>query len=158
MRTWLRRIRGAIGTGFTWGAVWSVIGGMPRWVLGINTDVPIPVVLGVSGFLAGVLFSTSLTLIERRRSFEQMSLPRFAVWGAISGLLLAGGFARAASLGWGDVRLIAPTFALATMVCASGSLALARRAVQRELPDAQGNAGAAGLTGQEKRSLRRGAD
>ena len=156
MRKWLRRIRGAIGMGFTWGAACSVVGGAPRWLFGINTDVPIPLVFGVFGFFAGVTFSALLALTEGRRSFDQMSLPRFAGWGAIGGLLLSALFAKAASLGWGDVLVVAPTFALASAVCASGSLALARRAVRRELPDSRGDMAEAELTDHETRKLRGG--
>jgi len=134
MRKWLRRVRGAIGMGFTWAAALSAVGSVPRWVFGINTDVPIPLVFGVFGFLAGVIFSAILVLTEGRRTFDQMSLPRFAAWGAAGGLLLAAIFARVASFGLGDALAIAPTFALACAACASGSLIVARRAVRRELP------------------------
>ena len=139
MRNWLRRIRGAIGMGVTWGAAWSVAGLVPRWLFGFDPDVPFPLVFGVLGFVAGVAFAALLLLIERRRSFDQMSLPRFAAWGAIGGLLLSALFTRAASLGVGDVLAIVPTFALASALCASGSLALARRAASRELPASTGN-------------------
>jgi hypothetical protein len=108
---------------------------VPRWVFGINADVPFPLVFGVLGFIAGVTFSGLVVLTERRRRLDQISLPRFAGWGAAGGLLLAALFARAASLGWGDMLAIVPTFALASAGCASGSLALARRAQRRELPD-----------------------
>ena len=138
MRKLLQRIRGAIGMGVTWAAACFVVGTVPRWVFGVNTDVPIPLVLGVFGFLAGVTFSVVLVLTEGRRSFEEMSLPRFAGWGAAGGLLLSGLWASAASLGWGDVLAVAPTFAFASAVCASGSLALARRAGRRELPPVSG--------------------
>jgi hypothetical protein len=153
MRTLLRRIRGAIGMGVTWAAACFVVGVVPRWVFGINTDVPIPLVFGVFGFLAGVTFSGLLALTEGRRGFDQMSLPRFAGWGAMGGLLLSALFAKAASLGWGDVLAIAPMFALASAVCASGSLAVARRAVRRELPDIRRDTAEAELTEQEKRKL-----
>lgn len=103
---------------------------VPRWVLGFNPDAPFPIVFGVLGFFAGVTFAGLLALIERRSRFEQMSLPRFAVWGALGGVLLAAAFARAASLGWGDILMVAPTFAGACAVCASGSLAIARRVVR----------------------------
>jgi len=132
MRKWLRRIRGAIGMGFIWGAAWSAVGLIPRWLLGFNPDAPFPIIFGVLGFIAGVTFSGLLALTEGRRSFDQMSLPRFAGWGAVGGLLLSAVFAKAASLGWGDVLAVAPTFALASAVCASGSLALAKRAVRRD--------------------------
>ena len=78
MRPWLRRIRGAVGVGFTWGVAWSAVGMIPRWVLGFNPDAPFPLIFGVLGFFAGVTFSGLLVLTEGRRRFDQMSLPRFA--------------------------------------------------------------------------------
>src|SRR3954453_9088876 len=140
MRKGLRRIRGAIGMGFTWVAAWFAAGSVPRWVLGINTDAPLPLVFGVFGFFAGVIFAALLASTAAGRRFEEMSLPRFAGWGAVGGLLLSALFAMAASLGWGEVLAVAPTFALAGALSASGSLAVARRAVRRELPNSRGDA------------------
>jgi len=153
MRKWLRRIRGAIGMGVTWGAAWAGAGMVLAVVTGFKADAPFPLVFGVLGFFAGVTFSAFLALTEGRRRFDQMSLPRFAAWGAIGGLVFSALFAKAASLGWGDVLAIAPTFALASAVCASGSLAVARRAVSRELPDIRRNTAEAELTDDEKRKL-----
>jgi hypothetical protein len=153
MGKWLRRIRGAIGMGFTWGAAWSGAGFMLAVVTGFKADAPFPLVFGVLGFMAGVTFSAFLALTAGRRRFDQMSLPRFAAWGATGGLLLSAVFAKAASLGWGDVLAIAPTFALASAICASGSLAVARRATSRELPGISGSNAEAELTDQEKRRL-----
>ena len=153
MGKWLRRIRGAIGMGLTWAAAWSLAGSVPRWVFGFNTDVPFPLVFGVLGFLAGVIFFALLVLTEGRRRLDQMSLPRFAGWGAISGFLLSAVFTRIASLGAGDVLAIAPTFAVACAACASGSLALARRAERRELLEGREDIAEARLTGREKRKL-----
>ena len=154
MRKWLRRVRGAIGMGLAWAAAWSAVGMVPRWVFGFNTDVPFPLVFGVLGLLAGITFFGILALTEGRRGFDQMTLPRFAGWGAMSGLLLSAFFAKAASLGWGDVLAIAPTFAVACAACASGSLALARRAETRELLDIRGDTAEAELAGHENRKLR----
>lgn len=137
MRMLLRRIRGAIGTGVTWAVAWSAAGLVPRWVFGVVTDAPFPIIFGVLGFMAGVIFSVVLMLTEGRRKFDQMSLPRFAGWGAAGGFLLSIIFGRLASLGWGDWLAIAPTFAVASAICASGSLALARRAMRRELLDSR---------------------
>ena len=153
MRKWLRRVRGTIGTGLTWAAAWSAAGLVPRWVFGFNADAPFPIIFGVLGFIAGITFSALLVLAERRRRFDQMSLPRFAGWGATGGLLLSALFAKAASLGWGDVLAIAPTFALASAVCASGSLALARRATRREMRDTREVTAEGELTDHEKRRL-----
>ena len=153
MGKWMRRIRGAIGMGFTWAAAWAVAGMVPRWLFGFNTDVPFPLVFGVLGFIAGVIFSGLLMLTEGRRGFDQMTLPRFAAWGAVGGVLLSAIFTRAASLGWADALAIAPTFAIASAICASGSLALARRGGMRELPDIRGDTAEAELTHREKRRL-----
>ena len=151
MGKWMRRIRGAIGIGFLWAVAWSAVGSVPRWVFGFNTDAPFPLIFGVLGFTAGVIFSGILMLTEGRRGFDQMKLSRFAVWGAAGGVLLAGIFTRAASLSGADALVIAPTFAAACAICASGSLALARRAGMRELPD--GRADTAKLADQERRKL-----
>lgn len=153
MRKWLRRVRGAIGMGITWGVVWSAVGTVPRWVLGFNPDAPFPIIFGVLGFVAGVTFSGLLALTEGRRRFDEMSLPRFAGWGAVGGLLLSAFFAKVASLGLGDVLMIAPAFAVACAACASGSLALARRAVSRELPGTRVDSAAAELTDKAKRNV-----
>ena len=132
MRTWVGRIRGAIAIGVTWAAAWSAVGMVPRWILGWNADAPFPLIFGLLGFVAGVTFSGLLVLIEGRRRFDQMSLPRFAGWSAVGVLLLSAIKANASSLGWGDVLAIAPTFGVACATCASGSLVVARRAVGRE--------------------------
>src|SRR4051794_13770955 len=139
--------------GLLWGAAWGAAGMVPRWLFGFNTDVPFPIVFGALGFLAGVTFFGILVLTEGRRTFDQMSLPRFAGWGAVGGFLLSGLFTRVASLGWGDVLAIAPTFTLASALCASASLTLARRAEKRELSDVHGERGNAKLTDDQKRRL-----
>jgi len=158
MRTWLRRIRGAIGMGFAWAAAWAAVGFVPRWVFGINADLPFGLLFGGLGFIAGVTFSVLLVLTEGRRRFDQMSLRRFAAWGATGGLLLAALFVRGANLGWGEVLGIATTFAVASAVCASGSLALARRGLRRELPDRSGHARETELTDHEKGHILGGGD
>ena len=153
MRKWMRRMCGALGMGFTWAAAWFAVGLVPRWLFGFNTDAPFPIIFGVLGFIAGVIFSGLLMLTEGRRGFDELSLPRFAAWGAVGGFLLSAIFTRAASLGFGDALAIVPTFAVASAICASGSLALARRAGMRELPDSRGDSTKTELTDREKRKL-----
>jgi hypothetical protein len=135
---WLRRIRGAIGMGFTWAAAWSALGFVPRWIFGIDSDLPFPFLFGGLGLIAGVTFSWLLVLAEGRRRFDQLSLPRFAGLGALGGLLISAPFVRGASLAWSEILAVSITFALASAGSAAGSLALARRAVGRELPDGVG--------------------
>ena len=133
MRKWMRNLRGAIGMGVTWAAALFVVGFVPRWVFGFSSDLPFPILFGGLGFIAGLIFSGLLLLTEGRRRFEEMSLPRFAAWGATGGLLLSALFVRGAALGWGEVLAISMTFAAASASCAAGSLAVARRAVRRQL-------------------------
>jgi hypothetical protein len=111
-------------------------------------DVPFPLFFALLGFLAGVTFSGVLGIVEGRRRFDQMSLPRFAGWGAVGGLLLSGIFAWAAGLG-GEFLVLGPVFALAGAGSAAGTLALARKAEQRELLDAGVDTAEVGLTEDE---------
>ena len=131
MKKWLRRIRGAVGMGLTWGVAWFGAGVALLLVVGVGAaDVPFPLGFGLLGFLAGVTFSGVLGIVEGRRRFDQMSLPRFAVWGGVGGLLLSGTFVLATGLGW-EVLVLGPVFALSGAGCAAGSLALARTAEDR---------------------------
>jgi peptidoglycan/LPS O-acetylase OafA/YrhL len=116
--------------GLTWAAAWFILGLVPRWLFGFDTDAPLPLAFGVLGFIAGLTFSGLLVLTERRRRFDEMSLWRFAAWGALGGFLLSVVFAVAAFAGRNAVLVIAPTFAIACAICAAGSLALARRPVK----------------------------
>ena len=142
MKKWLRRIRGAIGMGLTWAFAWSVAGMLTALgfvlVTGSRPDAPFPLMFGAAGFVAGVIFSGVLALVEGRRRFDQMSLPRFAAWGATGGFLLSAAFVLAVSLAgdpaflW-NLLVVGPVFAVAGAGSAAGSLALARRAQDREL-------------------------
>lgn len=127
MEKWMRQIRGAIGIGLTWGLAWFGAGLVLLLIVGLEAaDVPFPLFFGLLGFLAGVTFAGILRIAEGRRRFDQMSLPRFALWGGVGGLLLAGGMS--AAVGAGALTVLGPIFAVAGAVCAAGSLALARLA------------------------------
>ena len=142
MKPWWIRIRGAIGMGLTWAVAWSGAGAivMLGFLLrtGSRPDAPFPLMFGFFGFVAGVIFSSVLGLIEGRRRFDQMSLPRFAAWGAAGGFLLSATFVLAVSLSgnpgflW-NLVIVGPVFAVAAAGSAAGSLALARRAQDRKL-------------------------
>jgi hypothetical protein len=154
MRKWLRRIRGAIGMGLTWALAWFAAGMVLLLIVGVGAaDVPFPLGFALLGFLAGITFSGVLGIVEGRRRFDQMSLLRFAVWGGIGGLLFSGIFVSIAALGWGNVLVLGPVFAVAGAGCAAGSLALARLAEDRELLDASAEVDQVGLTEDEVREL-----
>jgi hypothetical protein len=138
-KTWLRRIRGSIGMGLTWGLAWFGAGVALLLVVGLDAaDVPFPLGFGLLGFFAGAIFSGVLSIVEGRHSFDQLSLPRLAGWGAVGGLLLSVIFVLAVAT-FGNDRLdltvLGPVFAAAGAASAAGSLALARRADRRELHD-----------------------
>lgn len=136
MKKLLRRIRGAVGMGLTWALAWFAAGIALLVVVGPDAaDVPFPIGFAMFGFLAGATFSTLLGLVEGRRRFEQLSIPRFALWGAVGGLLLSGAFILAAGLGGDLILVLGPVFALSSAASAAGSLALARRVDDRELLD-----------------------
>ena len=45
-------------------------------------------VMAVPGFIGGVIFSALLLTVERRSTFDQVPLARYALWGAVTGVLL----------------------------------------------------------------------
>lgn len=151
MKKWLRRLRGAVGMGLTWGAGGFFAGGLieliwnlwPGFPLGPLVDIW-PAALAIPGFLGGTAFSVVLGIAGRRRSFDELSLPRFAAWGAVGGLLASLAPAALVALGlaspavpvWQITAALAGPFALGSAIAASGSLALARLAEERQLLDA----------------------
>ena len=166
MKKWLRRIRGAVGMGLTWAVGWGLAGlligvssvllpGLPWEVFFEFFDAPLPA-LALPGFVGGAVFSTVLGIAGRRRRFDELSLPRFAAWGAVGGLLLglfpaalvAVGLASAT--GKMDLRLftavIVGPLALLSAASASASLALAKMAEERELLDASADVAEVGFT------------
>ena len=159
MKKWLRRIRAAIGIGLTWAIAWFGAGMVLLLVVGVGAaDVPFPLLFGLLGFIAGVAFSGVLAIVEGRRRFDQMSLPRFAGWGAVAGLLLSVMFVFTVALA-GDTTLLnnlvflGPLFAVAGAASAASSLALARMAEGRELLDASADMAEAERTEDEARKM-----
>ena len=159
MKKWLRRTRGAVGMGLIWAAAWFGAGmilllGLLLVTGSTGADVPYPLGFGMFGFVAGVTFSGVLGIVEGRRSFDQMSLPRFAGWGAVGGLLLSAIFVLAVALVEditfvNNLVVLGPIFAAAGAGCATGALALARRAEDRELLEAGEDVAEVGLSEDE---------
>jgi hypothetical protein len=139
--------------GLTWAAGWAIAGvligvssillpGLPWDSFFEVFDAPLPA-LAIPGFFAGVFFSIVLGIAGRRRKFSELSLPRFAAWGAVGGLLLTlfpfalVGVGLASTEGsrlgaWQILAVISGPFILLSAVSAAGSLMLARRAENRE--------------------------
>jgi hypothetical protein len=166
MKKWWRRICGAIGMALTWAAAWGGAGTIMMLgflvVTGSRPDAPFPLMFGVFGFVAGVIFSGVLGLAEGRRRFDQMSLPRFAAWGAAGGFLLSATFVLAVSLAgdpaflW-NLVIVGPVFVVAAASSAAGSLALARRAHDRASLETTEDVTAVGRSeGEVRKVLRNG--
>ena len=139
MKKWLRRVRGAVLMGLTWAAVWAPV----AVLIGVTVDPDgsmdeMWVAIGAyAGFLGGVVFATVLGIVAGRRRFGELSLPRFAAWGAVAGLLagalpFAIGDSTAERPLWLLAAIVMGSVSLLSALSAAGSLALARKAQGRE--------------------------
>jgi len=156
MKRWLRRIRGAVLMGLTWALVWAPVGVLIGMVVDPDgsMDEPWVAVGAYPGFLGGVVFSAVLGIAARRRRLDELSLPRVAAWGAVAGLLVGAlpfaiGEPTTALPLWLLGGIVMGTTTLLSAVSAAGSLALARRADRRELPDAGEDVAEVALAGGE---------
>ena len=87
MKKFLRRLRGTVGTALTWAGTWCgagiVIGTTGLFGnLALADYALFGGVFAVLGFAYGAVFALVLSLIEGRRSIDELTLPRVAVWGA----------------------------------------------------------------------------
>jgi len=120
-----------------------------------------PAVLAYPAFFGGLAFSFVLGIAGRHRRFDDLSLARFAAWGAAGGLLasllpalmvLAGLVSPNVEL-WRITAGLAVPLGLGGAVAASGTLALARLSEDRELLDEADDVSDVGLTEEETREL-----
>jgi hypothetical protein len=139
MKKWLRRIRGALGTAVTWALAWSGVGIAVGLLNVVLAGAPLGAVMATfavawakMGFIGGAIFSVVVGVAERRRAFHEMSVPRFAAWGALGALVF--GLPIAAALGFTAEMVVGfSTVVLLGAGSAAGSLAIARRSDDREL-------------------------
>lgn len=126
MRRWFQAFRAAAIVGSIWALAWFGAGMFLLLIVGPDAaDVPFPLAFGFLGFLSGMIFSAILGLTERRRSFGELSLARFASWGALGGAMLALAFTVLAGASLPVTMLV---FILAGGGSAGSTLLLARRA------------------------------
>ena len=156
MKRWLRRIRGAVLMGLTWAVVWAPVGVLIGMVVDPDGSMDeMWVAVGAyPGFLGGVVFSTVLGIAASRRRLDELSLPRVAAWGAVAGLLVGAipfvlGTPTSTIPVWLLGGVVVGSTTLLSAVSAAGSLALARRADRRELPDAGEDVAEVALAGSE---------
>lgn len=174
MKKWLKRVRGAIGMGLTWAVGWALAGlligvssillpGLPWDSFFEVFDAPLPA-LAIPGFVGGALFSIVLGIAGRHRSLHELSLLRFAAWGAVGGLLLilfpfalvAVGLASTEGGkfdAWHVLAVISGPFIVLSAVSAAGSLMLARMGEDRESIEGSNDVAEAGLAEGEAPAL-----
>lgn len=143
---WLRRIRGAVGMGLVWGAVWAAVGALKAVLVDPNGSMDAlwvgPPVGVFPGFVGGLIFSVVLAIAAAPRKLHELSVSRVGVWGAMVGFLL--GFLPLAINEppnefpvWLVAAVVIGSLSLMGAISAAGSLALARRAKRREVFEAQ---------------------
>lgn len=129
MPGWMKKVRGAIGMGVVWAVAWAVIGGgLMEGIFdrdGRMVDMW-PQLLGIVGFLGGVMFSGILGFAAGRRRFDELSVPQFTAYGALGGAVL-GGFGLFA----GGPAVFVAVATLGCAAAAAGTLVVARKAEGR---------------------------
>ncbi len=133
MPHWLKRIRSALIMGLIWGAFWAIVGGFimegiidPR---GEIVDMW-PQVLGIVGFMGGVIFSGAISLLAGRRGLNEFSFREFAGLGAVTGVLQ--GVVAMLMVG-APLLFLAVTTGVSALV-AAGTLGVVRAAGRKPLP------------------------
>ena len=133
MRTWVKRLRGVIGTATIWGLAWFGVSlafwstklfGLSALELGLAVGSAAGV--GLAGAITGACFAVVVGIAERRRSFAELTMPRMAVWGAIAGTPLA--LAVVAEVSFAEWAICAAALGLLGACSSAASLTLARSA------------------------------
>lgn len=136
MSRWKSILRGILGMGLTFGAVAAALFSVLAVVLGVfypgvESEPGFVVFAGAAwGFAIGVAFSSALAIAGRRLSFDQLSLPRVAAFGAVGGLVLGGLLVAVTWREWAGLDVLGPPVVLSMLGAGSAtvSLLLARRA------------------------------
>jgi hypothetical protein len=139
MKTWLRKLRGVVSIGAIWGLAWSVVGFAIGAIVSMNwpeemvSVVTVTLRYGVWGFVFGSGFAVVLTTMDGRKTFEELTPKRVALWGVLTGVLVTTAIGLV-SIGLGDAIPL-PTFVVQTCMSgaltaglAAGTVSLARRA------------------------------
>jgi hypothetical protein len=136
MRNPGRRIGRAIGMGLTWGS-WLGAGALTSALVervpGIDYDLPFGLLFAPCGFIAGIMCSEMLGVIEDRRGFHRVSRSLVAGCGAAGGLLTAVVIATLRGE-MSEFLVFGPILALAGAVLAAGSLAVVLCSERAPLP------------------------
>ena len=151
MKRWVRRLRGILGIGVLWSFTGGILGVLAGGAGSLLVGLPlIPAILtfGASGCGAGLVlgatFAGVLTLAEGRKSLDELSTIRAALWGGLAGAVLISGWMAlalaltpptamitiglsGAELG-GIIAMAAVGYGTLSAVMAAGTVAIAKRA------------------------------
>lgn len=153
MKTWLRKLRGVVSIGALWGLASSVLG----FVMGAIESILWPETMsvavvefmiilaiqyGIIGFVVGSGFAGVLTVVDGRKTIEELTPKRAALWGALTGvgLLAAVELLRLGLGGSIEVRQFVVCACVYPAVIAgfgAGTVSLARRAPAELEPGAE---------------------
>jgi len=166
MRKMLRRLRGAVGMGLTWAVAWFGVGlvvglvglqvGAAAFGSGLAWLAYNSLVSAGAGFIGGTVFSAVLRVAEGRRRFDEMSMLRFAIWGGLGGLVVAGLQVGLFMLVMGGTPSFLYYFGIQGLMgagSATGTLVLARKADDPAGLRDGSDVDDVGLTAEEKRQL-----
>lgn len=144
MKKWFSGIRGTILMILLWIVGWGLgFGGLIEAFVDPDGDI-LDIwftAMAIPGFIGGVVFSALLRIAEGGRSFDEVSLVRFAIWGAVTGFMI-GGIAMAKgielTLTTGKIFVITTTLGV---VAAIGSAVFFRLVARGQTPAVAGRTG-----------------
>jgi hypothetical protein len=97
MNALLRKLRGVIGIGLTWGILWALIGATLGLIMRITVpgsidpgenELVMGAMTGFVGVVSGVGFGILLSFAESRKTILDLSLGRVAIWGLLGSAAL----------------------------------------------------------------------
>jgi hypothetical protein len=135
----IRRLRGILSLAMLWAVVWLLAGlvievGL-RWNAGLlRYGIHFQDLSGWTGLgaFSGAVFAALIALFERRRTFDELSVKRLAIWGALAGAVLpvaasiALGFAKTDVSSAGLVAVLFVIMALLGGACGWSTIRLAK--------------------------------
>ena len=155
--------------GLTWAVGWAPIGALVGSTIGALLGLPVlgfavnyAELFGVMGFIGGTMFSTVVRIADGGRRFDELSLPRFGLWGATGGMVLGALAVGINIVGLGGITpltlAVVGAAGLLGAASAAGTLVLARHADDQELLAAGQETEAVGLSEAERQNLLAGKD
>ena len=144
----MRRLRGLLGVGVTWGTLWAGIGAGIGLLVGMaspevwgwtNPILDYAIGIGVYGFFSGVGFGTLLSIGEGRRTLLELSLLKVGVFGVLGAVLIPLAFGMLGTFAAGTTVVDILEAVLLTGVLggtfAAESVVIARKAELREMEE-----------------------